>query len=96
MATEHNERLVAITALLVIVATVGVSWQIADVRAAQIERKQVDDLVDTHVNARQAPADYDGDGIDDSTDRCPTRPETANGFQDSDGCPDVVATTGAS
>ncbi|MFB6096011.1 MAG: thrombospondin type 3 repeat-containing protein [Haloferacaceae archaeon] len=42
------------------------------------------------------PADYDGDGIPDSTDRCPTRPETVNGYQDGDGCPDVVATTGAS
>lgn len=40
--------------------------------------------------------DYDRDGIPDGTDRCPTRPETVNGFKDGDGCPDVVATTGAS
>ncbi|MFB6107348.1 MAG: hypothetical protein ABEJ82_00720 [Haloplanus sp.] len=40
--------------------------------------------------------DYDGDGIPDGVDRCPTRPETVNGFKDGDGCPDVVATTGAS
>ena len=40
--------------------------------------------------------DFDGDGIPDDRDACPTRPETVNGFQDGDGCPDVVATTGAS
>lgn len=44
----------------------------------------------------RTPADYDGDGIDDGTDRCPTRPETVNGFQDGDGCPDIVTTTRAS
>ena len=43
-----------------------------------------------------APRDYDSDGMNDATDRCPTRPETVNGFQDSDGCPDVVKETGAS
>lgn len=43
-----------------------------------------------------APADYDRDGIPDDRDVCPTRPETMNGFQDGDGCPDVVATTRAS
>lgn len=42
------------------------------------------------------PSDYDGDGIPDSVDRCPTRPETLNGFKDGDGCPDIVATSGAS
>ena len=50
--------------------------------------------------ARRSPTpqpDFDGDGISDASDRCPTRPETANGFQDGDGCPDVVqTTTGAS
>lgn len=43
-----------------------------------------------------APPDYDSDGIPDDRDVCPTRPETVNGFQDGDGCPDVVTTTGAS
>lgn len=42
------------------------------------------------------PPDYDDDGISDATDQCPTRPETVNGFQDRDGCPDVVKKTGAS
>jgi len=42
------------------------------------------------------PPDFDGDGIPDDRDACPTRPETVNGFRDGDGCPDVVATTRAS
>ena len=32
--------------------------------------------------------DTDGDGILDSSDSCPTQPETLNGYQDIDGCPD--------
>jgi hypothetical protein len=32
--------------------------------------------------------DRDGDGIPDATDRCPAHPETYNGVQDQDGCPD--------
>ena len=34
------------------------------------------------------PIDTDGDGISDSSDSCPTQPETLNGYQDTDGCPD--------
>ncbi len=34
--------------------------------------------------------DTDGDGIRDAEDRCPTEPETENGYQDSDGCPDEL------
>jgi OOP family OmpA-OmpF porin len=34
--------------------------------------------------------DTDADGIDNDADKCPDKPETANGFQDSDGCPDEV------
>lgn len=33
--------------------------------------------------------DPDGDGILDPDDQCPTDPETFNGFEDEDGCPDV-------
>lgn len=36
------------------------------------------------------PADGDGDGLADDKDRCPKQPETANGFDDTDGCPDEV------
>jgi outer membrane protein OmpA-like peptidoglycan-associated protein len=34
--------------------------------------------------------DRDGDGIPDEKDTCPDEPETANGYQDTDGCPDEV------
>lgn len=34
--------------------------------------------------------DTDGDGIFDDKDKCPNEPETKNGFDDSDGCPDKV------
>lgn len=34
--------------------------------------------------------DGDGDGIPDSRDLCPDQPETYNGYQDEDGCPDRV------
>jgi outer membrane protein OmpA-like peptidoglycan-associated protein len=37
---------------------------------------------------RSAP-DRDGDGIPDRDDKCPNEPETFNGFDDEDGCPDV-------
>ena len=34
--------------------------------------------------------DTDGDGIPDDKDKCPNEPETKNGFEDQDGCPDTV------
>lgn len=34
--------------------------------------------------------DKDGDGILDDVDKCPDQPETKNGFQDADGCPDEL------
>ena len=36
------------------------------------------------------PLDTDGDGIIDDNDQCIGQPETKNGYQDSDGCPDKV------
>ncbi len=36
------------------------------------------------------PPDGDGDGLPDPADRCPLEPETANGYQDDDGCPDSL------
>lgn len=33
-------------------------------------------------------ADRDGDRIPDAVDKCPDEPETYNGFEDDDGCPD--------
>lgn len=95
MSWTHKQR-ITVVAIVVLVAAVPVLWQVGDVRAAQATEEQQTDLVNQVVSTRQAPDDYDGDGVADSTDRCPRRPETTNGFQDSDGCPDVVATTGAS
>src|SRR5262249_49155496 len=34
--------------------------------------------------------DTDGDGIPDRLDKCPNEPETKNGYQDADGCPDDI------
>jgi outer membrane protein OmpA-like peptidoglycan-associated protein len=34
--------------------------------------------------------DKDADGIVDEADKCPEQPETKNGFQDADGCPDEL------
>lgn len=96
MSTARERQLITVVAIVVLVATIATTWQIADVRAAQADQKRATDLVAHQVQARQATADYDGDGIEDATDQCPTRPETVNGFMDGDGCPDVVATTGAS
>ena len=36
------------------------------------------------------PPDTDGDGILDPVDKCIPEPETKNGYQDGDGCPDEV------
>ncbi len=37
--------------------------------------------------------DTDNDGIHNEIDRCPNQAETWNGYQDDDGCPDVVPAT---
>ena len=95
MSWTHKQR-ITVVAMVVLVVAVPALWQIGDVRAAQATEQKQSDLVGQTVATRQAPADYDGDGINDSADRCPRRPETTNGFQDTDGCPDVVETTGAS
>ena len=38
--------------------------------------------------ATALPGDADGDGIPDDADKCPHDPETWNGVDDGDGCPD--------
>ncbi|WP_425498786.1 thrombospondin type 3 repeat-containing protein [Haloplanus salilacus] len=95
MSWTHKQR-ITVVAMVVLVVAVPTLWQIGDVRTAQAAEQKQSDLADQTVSTQQAPADYDGDGINDSADECPTRPETKNGFQDADGCPDVVETTGAS
>lgn len=95
MSLTHNQR-ISLVAVATLVAALPVLWQLGEVRSVQAIEAQQQDLVDQTVPTRLAPADYDEDGVSDATDRCPTRAETVNGFQDGDGCPDVVATTGAS
>ena len=36
--------------------------------------------------------DKDSDGLNDADDKCPDQPETKNGYQDDDGCPDEIPT----
>lgn len=95
MSWTTKQRMTVVAAVI-LVASVPLLWQIDTVRAAQAIDEEKSDLVEQTVTARQAANDYDGDSVADSTDRCPTRPETDNGFQDTDGCPDVVESTGAS
>src|SRR5262245_46155040 len=45
-------------------------------------------VVDASVPASQR--DSDRDGIVDAADRCPTKPETVNAHNDTDGCPDKL------
>ena len=46
----------------------------------------------TLIGSNPAPVDTDGDGIPNSVDQCDTQPETRNGYQDTDGCPDTPPT----
>ncbi|MFT4921278.1 MAG: hypothetical protein ACI8XM_000475 [Haloarculaceae archaeon] len=94
--SQRRETAITLVAVVVLGAIVPVTFAISDARERQVTTEMRVDLTDEQVTARQSTADYDGDGIPDSSDDCPTRPETKNGFQDGDGCPDVVATTGAS
>lgn len=91
-----NKQRVTVFAIIILVATAPVLWQIASVRTAQATEQQQAELANQTVSEQQAVTDYDGDGISNTDDDCPTRLETDNGFQDADGCPDVVETTGAS
>lgn len=90
-----REVRVSLAAALVIVLAVAAVWQVGAVREDRADAAERADL-GAPVTDRQSPTDYDGDGIGDATDVCPTRPETTNDFRDGDGCPDAVLTTGAS
>jgi outer membrane protein OmpA-like peptidoglycan-associated protein len=41
------------------------------------------------VGGNVLPQDKDDDGIEDKVDKCPDEPEDADGFEDTDGCPDL-------
>lgn len=49
--------------------------------------------VETFAAKGGRPKDTDGDGFPDASDACPTQPETVNGYQDADGCPDTAPVT---
>jgi len=49
-----------------------------------------DPVISQYGRLRVADIDTDGDGIFDLSDACINQPETVNGFQDEDGCPDTV------
>src|SRR3989344_4706046 len=54
-----------------------------------IDKFQDDDgCNDLAPSAGQGTADSDNDGIADFIDSCPNQPETFNGVDDKDGCPD--------
>ena len=44
----------------------------------------------TLIGSTPGPVDTDNDGILDTVDQCDSQPETQNGYQDADGCPDTV------
>lgn len=94
--SQPSDGPVAVVAVVVLVAGLAITWQVGGVRETQAARAEQQDLVDHQVAERIAAGDFDGDGVADASDHCPTRPETENGFRDGDGCPDVVTTTGAS
>jgi outer membrane protein OmpA-like peptidoglycan-associated protein len=59
---------------------IGLEFRIGDHQAAGGDRERI---------ARTPAPDRDGDGIPDDQDACPDRPEDIDGFEDSDGCPDI-------
>jgi outer membrane protein OmpA-like peptidoglycan-associated protein len=75
----------------------GVAWAIGGARGASDRdgdgvRDPSDECPD---EAGEAPSgcprkDTDGDGLDDRADKCPKEPETVNGHEDQDGCPDEL------
>lgn len=73
------------------VAMVGIELSFLDrVRPAYAERAEP---APTLAAVPSEPGDSDGDGVADRFDRCPDAPETADGINDHDGCPDDGALT---
>ena len=75
------------------VATVGIEVVLFDERGPSREMRQLEQPVPAP-SERFEPAsrferrDSDGDGLDDDQDSCELEPETVNGIDDHDGCPD--------
>jgi hypothetical protein len=91
-----TDQYVTAAAVLLLVLSVPLTFQIADARTDQTATDHSQTTTVAQATSRQTTNDFDGDGIPDSTDRCPKQPETKNGYRDGDGCPDTVATTSAS
>jgi outer membrane protein OmpA-like peptidoglycan-associated protein len=80
--------------------TAGLAWTLGGGRKAPPADRDGDGVPDASDECPEevgpaptgcpAPTDSDGDGILDDVDRCPTEPETVNGHEDTDGCPDEL------
>ncbi|MCA9668163.1 MAG: OmpA family protein [Myxococcales bacterium] len=57
-------------------------------RAPGVSRERSGARVRVRLAKRAVGPDRDHDGIPDAVDKCPNEPETFNGLQDDDGCPD--------
>ncbi len=68
--------------------TIGVSFTFHGARVQpRVETEETSDPTRPRMRALE---DTDHDGVPDAADRCVGQPETMNGYQDDDGCPDVV------
>ena len=65
---------------------VGTSFGLAST-AVVMPPKRVE-VVEVKPVAEDIDRDRDGDGIPDRLDKCPDQPETVNGVEDADGCPE--------
>ncbi|MCX5868050.1 MAG: OmpA family protein, partial [Proteobacteria bacterium] len=75
----------------------GVTYRTPETEKPLVSRPKVEAPVEKKVVVVPPPApappkvaDRDNDGIRDDVDKCPDEPETLNGYQDNDGCPDIV------
>jgi hypothetical protein len=66
--------------------------QRSDLSGSGVEKRAAVALGETSYGP--ASNDTDGDGIGDAEDKCPTNPETRNGYSDEDGCPDSMPVSG--
>lgn len=57
-------------------------------RALELGLPAIEITLDERKKDRDLMIDGDNDGIPDALDGCPANPETVNGWQDGDGCPD--------
>jgi len=78
-----------------IYATVGVSvgsQESADSHLSWAKSNLLDPIIalDIATPCIVADVDTDGDGINDDVDQCKNEPETINGHEDTDGCPDTI------